>query len=70
MFNWNDLESFLILSRNKKLKNASKKLKIEPTTISRRILRLEQKLGTKLFFRSNNNYVLTDDGNKLLPFSE
>ncbi len=70
MFNWNDLESFLMLSRNKKLKKASKKMNIESTTISRRILRLEEKLGTKLFVRSNNNYVLTDDGNKLLPFSE
>lgn len=70
MFNWNDIESFLMLSRNKKLKKASQKLGVEATTISRRILRLEEKLGIKLFFRSNNNYVLTEDGNKLLPYSE
>ena len=57
MFNWNDLESFLTLSRNTKLNLASKKLKIEPTTISRRILRLEQKLNVKLFVRSNNAYI-------------
>ena len=43
MFNWNDLESFIILSRSGKLNQAAKKLKIEPTTISRRILRLEEK---------------------------
>ena len=70
MFNWNDLESFLMLSRNKKLKKVSQKLGVEATTISRRILRLEEKLGAKLFFRSNNNYVLTEDGHKLLPHSE
>lgn len=70
MFNWNDLESFLMLSRNKKLKKTSQKLGVEATTISRRILRLEEKLGTRLFFRYNNNYVLTEDGNKLLPYSE
>ena len=70
MFNWNDLESFLTLSRNTKLNLASKKLKIEPTTISRRILRLEQKLDVKLFVRSNNAYILTDNGQKLLSYAE
>ncbi len=59
-----------MLSRNKKLKKVSQKLGVEATTISRRILRLEEKLGAKLFFRSNNNYVLTEDGHKLLPHSE
>ncbi len=70
MFNWNDLESFLTLSRTGKLNLAAKKLKIESTTISRRILRLEQKLGTKLFFRSNNSYVCNDSGQKLIIYAE
>ncbi len=70
MFNWNDLESFLILSRKKKLITCSKILRIEPTTISRRIHRLEQKLSTKLFFRTNNNYILTDYGKKLFEHAE
>ena len=70
MFNWNDLESFLTLSRSCKLNNASKKLKIESTTIARRILRLEDKLKTKLFVRSNNVYILTDSGQKLLTYAE
>ena len=60
MFNWNDLESFLTLTRAGKLNIASKKLKIESTTISRRISRLEKKLSSKLFFRSNNLYILKD----------
>ena len=70
MFNWNDLESFIILSRSGKLNLAAKKLKIEPTTISRRILRLEEKLDVKLFYRSNNQYILTDDGTRLIIFAE
>ena len=70
MFNWNDLESFIILSRSGKLNLAAKKLKIEPTTISRRILRLEEKLNVKLFYRSNNQYILTDDGTRLIIFAE
>ena len=44
MFNWNDLNSFLTLTRCSKLKLASKKLKVEPTTIARRISRLESNL--------------------------
>ena len=70
MFNWNDLESFIILSRSGKLNLAAKKLKIEPTTISRRILRLEERLDVKLFYRSNNQYILTDDGTRLIIFAE
>ena len=70
MFNWNDLESFLTLTRAGKLNIASKKLKIESTTISRRISRLEKKLSSKLFFRSNNLYILTDYGKKLLSYAE
>ena len=70
MFNWNDLEAFIILSRNGKLNIAAKRLKIEPTTISRRILRLEEKLDVKLFYRSNNQYILTDDGARLIIFAE
>ncbi len=70
MFNWNDLESFLTLTRCGKLKLASQKLKIEPTTIARRISRLEKNLGTKLFVRSNNSYICTDTGQKLINYSE
>ena len=47
--NWNDLNSFITLSRSKKLINAAKKLKIESTTIARRISRLENNLKTQLF---------------------
>ena len=49
MLNWNDLNSFITLSRSKKLITAAKKLKIESTTIARRISRLEESLKTQLF---------------------
>ena len=52
MFNWNDLHSFLVLSRTSTLIQASKKLKIEPTTIARRISRLEKSLKSDLFYKS------------------
>lgn len=70
MFNWNDLHSFITLSRCSKLILASKKLKIEPTTIARRINRLEKNLKTDLFFKSPNGYSLTEMGHCLLKYVE
>ena len=70
MFNWNDLHSFITLSRCSKLIIASKKLRIEPTTIARRINRLEKSLNTDLFFKSPNGYSLTEMGHCLLKYVE
>ena len=70
MFNWNDLNSFITLSRSKKLINAAKKLKIESTTIARRISRLENNLKTQLFHKSPKGYTLTESGLRLLRYAE
>ncbi len=70
MFNWNDLNSFLTLSRCLKLKLASKKLKVESTTIARRVSRLENKLNTNLFSRSPKGYILTEKGIELVRYAE
>ncbi len=70
MFNWNDLQSFITLSRCSKLIIASKQLKIEPTTISRRIARLEKSLKSDLFYKSPKGYSLTDMGHNLLKYAE
>ena len=70
MLNWNDLNSFLTLSRCGKLNTASKKLNIESTTIARRILRLEKSLNTSLFNKSPKGYLLTDKGQDLVKYAE
>ena len=70
MFNWDDLNSFLTLSRCSKLKLASKKLKVEPTTIARRIARLESNLKTHLFNKSPKGYLLTVKGTDLVRHAE
>ena len=49
MFNWDDINYFLVLSRTGKLNLASKKLEVESTTIARRIRRIEKKLNIELF---------------------
>ena len=70
MFDWNDLHSFLELSRCGKLTLAGKRLKVQPTTIGRRITRLERELDVHLFDRSPKGYALTEEGRQLLPYTE
>ncbi len=70
MFNWNDINSFLTLSRCSKLNVASKKLKVESTTIARRISRLENNLGSDLFSKSPKGYILTEKGIELVRYAE
>ena len=70
MLNWSDLRSFLELSRRGKLTIAGKRLNVEPTTVGRHITRLEKELGVQLFNRSPKGYSLTEDGHKLIPYSE
>ena len=69
MLNWNDLNSFITLSRSKKLINAARKLKIESTTIARRISRLEESLKTQLFHKSPRGYSLTDSGMRPVSYT-
>ena len=70
IMNWDDLKYFLILSRSSKLLNAAKKLKVEPTTIARRIKRLEVNLKMQLFHKSPRGYSLTEKGLELAKYSE
>ena len=70
MFNWNDLTSFLALSRCSKLKLASKKIQVESTTIARRISRLEKSLNSDLFSKSPKGYILTEKGLELFKYAE
>jgi len=63
--NWDDLKTFLAVSRFSRLETAAQALKQDPTTISRRIRRLEQDLGRTLFERTRRGHVLTDQGEAL-----
>ncbi len=70
MLDWNDLHSFLELSRCGKLTLTSKRLKVEPTTIGRRVSKLEKELNAHLFDRSPKGYELTLEGTQLIPHAE
>ena len=69
-FDWNDLRSFLAIARSGRLTLAASRLKLDHTTLSRRIGALEHALKAKLFDRSPSGYELTEQGLRLLPMAE
>ncbi|RXH35264.1 LysR family transcriptional regulator [Bradyrhizobium nanningense] len=70
MFDWNDLKFFLELARQGRLMPAARRLKVDHTTVSRRISELERDLAIKIFDRKPDGFVLTEDGHKLYQAAE
>lgn len=70
LFNWNDLVFFLELARQSRLAPAAKRLKVDHTTVSRRVSELEKDLSVKLFNRKPDGFVLTDEGHRLFLIAE
>jgi DNA-binding transcriptional LysR family regulator len=68
--NWDDCKIFLCLAREGTLSGAARQLGTGVATVSRRIERMEQVLGLPLFLRTQTGYVLTDQGETMLPRAE
>jgi DNA-binding transcriptional LysR family regulator len=68
--NWDDLRHFLAVARSGTLSAAAEALGTDHTTVARRILRLEERLGSSVFYRSNTGYDLTASGERLRPIAE
>lgn len=69
-YNWNDITYFLEVARARNLVRAGQKLKVDHTTVSRRIRELERSLNTTLFKRSKSGFSLTETGLRLLQYAE
>lgn len=70
VMNWDDLRLFLIVSRHPKLDEAASILRIDATTISRRLRRLERSLGGTLFERTRRGHLLTHRGEAIARQAE
>lgn len=68
--NWDDLKIFLTLARCERLSEAGRQLKIDHSTVARRIKILEQALSTQLFERQPSGYFMTQAGRDLVEFAE
>ena len=68
--NWDDMRLFLGLARNGRVAIAAKGLKVDPTTLVRRVKKLEDSLNCKLFELTKRGYVLTTHGSELVTYIE
>ncbi|MCB2094797.1 MAG: LysR family transcriptional regulator [Rhodobacteraceae bacterium] len=66
MTNWDDLRVFLAVARSESLSGAGKLLRLDPATVGRRVAKLEEALAARLFARSPQGYVLTDEGQRMM----
>jgi DNA-binding transcriptional LysR family regulator len=65
--NWDDLRYVLALAEAGSLARAARKLKVDHTTVGRRIEALEVDVGIQLFTRTTNGYTLTREAEEFLP---
>ena len=63
---WDDFRMFAAVARNGNLTRAARELRISEPTMSRRIRRLEDSLGVKLFAHSGRDAHLTSEGHRVL----
>jgi len=70
MMDWDNLRVFLELTRSQGLVDAAKKLGIDHSTVSRRIKRFEEQVGSQLFDRNHHGYSLTAEGYRLVEYAE
>lgn len=67
--NWDDLRFFLALVQAGTLSGAAKALRVEHTTVARRIDGLERAFAVRLFDRLAKGWVLTSEGTALVPLA-
>lgn len=70
MHNWDDMRIFLAVARAQRLSTAARLLGIDPTTVSRRLSRLSETLGTPLFDTVAGERQLSEAGQALLLHAE
>ena len=64
--NWDYYRYFLATARSGSLKQAAQKLKVNQTTVGRNITALEEEMGTRLFERRSDGFILTSAGQRIL----
>jgi DNA-binding transcriptional LysR family regulator len=70
LYEWEGLRAFLDVARNRSFSEAAERLRIQHSTLSRRIKALEEAIGRPLLKRSPRGIELTADGTELLNVLE
>lgn len=66
MFTWDDLRHFLAVHREGNLSAAARALRVDQTTVGRRLAALEAALGAKLFERTADGFTASEAGQAVL----
>lgn len=69
-FDWNDLKHLLAVARHGSTLAAGRALQVDQSTVQRRLVALEGRLGQSLVQRHATGYRLTEFGQAMLPFAE
>jgi DNA-binding transcriptional LysR family regulator len=70
LVNWDDTRIFLAVCRKGTLRGAARQLNVDQATVGRRLAALENALGTTLFLRTSEGYVLTVAGSAAFRSAE
>ncbi len=70
MEDWDQLRYFLAVARARTLSAAAERLRVDTSTVHRRLGALERRLGARLFDRLSRGFVLTAEGEELLATAE
>jgi DNA-binding transcriptional LysR family regulator len=70
MFDWNDLKYLLAVAQTGSTLSAARKLRVNQSTVQRRLTGLETALGLRLVERLPSGYRLTAAGSAMLPAAE
>jgi DNA-binding transcriptional LysR family regulator len=68
--NWDHLRVFIHVARTGRLSAAAERLKLNHTTVARRMSALEEEIGTRLFERTPQGVTLTAEGAEMLVRAE
>jgi DNA-binding transcriptional LysR family regulator len=70
MNDWDDVRYFLAVARGGSVRAAAEHLKMNHSTVLRRIAQLEERLGAHMFEKLPSGYRLTDAGEEVLEFAK
>jgi DNA-binding transcriptional LysR family regulator len=70
VLNWDDVRVFLALCRENTLAGAGRRLRVDETTVGRRLASLEEALGSRLFLRTPEGMRVSPEGRGILARAE
>ena len=69
MIDWDDVRYFLAVARAGSVRAAAERLRVNHSTVLRRVAHIEESLGARLFEKLSSGYRLTDAGEEALAFA-